>query len=98
MRVRLARLDLKRGDRREALKHVTEAIAHYEQVVARTNAVANRRELGNALVTFADVRSDSPAESCAAFRRAREIFAATGTQHAEHYAARAIRGAAACQR
>jgi hypothetical protein len=93
--MRMARIELQRGNRAEARQHVSEAITHHESVIARTNASANRRELGAALVTLGDVATGS--ESCAAFRRARQIFAELGGDR-DHYGDRARRGAAACER
>ena len=75
---RVARLELRLGRRAEALKHVTAAIAHHEAVIARTNSASIRRELGGSLVTLAQVVADRPSESCAAYKKARDIFAAAG--------------------
>jgi non-specific serine/threonine protein kinase/serine/threonine-protein kinase len=96
IRMRMAKIELRRGRTAEALTHVREGIAHHETVVARTNAVANRRELASALVTLADILSDKPAESCAAFRRAHQMFEAASPTNYEFYANRAKAGVAAC--
>jgi non-specific serine/threonine protein kinase/serine/threonine-protein kinase len=96
VRMRMARIELKRGNRAGALEHATEAIAHHQTVVARTNGLENRRELGAALVTLSDIVSDRRAESCAAIRRANRLFEAAGPTAYEFYAKRAADGAASC--
>ena len=98
VQTRLARIALRRGHRAEALKYVTDAIGNHEAVIAKTNSPAIRRELGGSLVALSEVVSDRRAESCAALKRARDIFAAVGTQNAEDSAAQAVKGAAACER
>jgi non-specific serine/threonine protein kinase/serine/threonine-protein kinase len=95
---RMARIELRRGNPAEALTHITRAIAHHESVVARTNTVQNRRELGAALVTLADVRAERRSESCAAFARAHRLFVDAKPLNYEYYADRAATGVAACAR
>jgi hypothetical protein len=47
-------------------------------------------------VTLAEIVSDKPAESCAALRRADQLFKGAGEDGYEFYAKRAADGAARC--
>jgi tetratricopeptide (TPR) repeat protein len=94
--MRMARIELKRGNRAAALRHAKDAIAHHESVIARTNGLENKQELGGALVTMATILADRPSESCAAFRRAQQLFQSTGPVGYESYATQAADGVARC--
>ncbi len=97
-RMRMARIELRRGRRAEAMAHVREAIAHHEAVIARTDGRENRAEFASALVTLAEILPAGGAESCAAFRRAHQTFEGLDARNNAPYAAQAAEGVARCDR
>jgi eukaryotic-like serine/threonine-protein kinase len=96
VRTRVARLELQRGDRTEAVRQVRAAIADQEAVIA--SGATNRTDLAESLLTLGDALLPSRADACGAYARARQTFAALHSTSPSQEERRAMKAAAACDR